>query len=183
MPSIEIEFRSRFDEKKYDELKKFLDKNAEDLGKDDKDVHFFILPDRLAKVVDNKSKGTAKIVLKLQKIGKGIDFEEIEVEIKPSKVSDAVKLLKNLRNYDTIMNTFQKRHNYKYKDVEIALKWSDVWGYHLELEILVDNLNKKENAEKSIREVAKGLGISLMTDEELTEFTRNAEKDSKKRNI
>ena len=44
--NFEIEFRSVFDKAEYERLKKFLDDNAENLGVDDKDVHFFIFPER-----------------------------------------------------------------------------------------------------------------------------------------
>ena len=80
--NIEVEFRSMFDKNKYNKLAKFLNANAEDLGKDDKDVYFFIFPDKLLKVVNNISQKTAKLVMKLTKIGHGNAFEEIEIPIK-----------------------------------------------------------------------------------------------------
>jgi len=173
---IEIEFRAIFSEKKYNQLKKFLDQNAENLGPDDKNVFFFILPDKLLKVVDNKSKRTAKIVLKLNKIGRGSDFEEIEIPINPSQVKKAVDMFKKL-GFTEIQESFQKRHNYKYKDVEIALKWSKIWGYHIELEVLITQASEKGGAEERIKRVAKELGIKLMTDAELAEFTKRADEN------
>lgn len=177
---IEIEFRSMFGRKKYDDLKKFLDKNAQDLGEDDKDVHFFIMADKLLKVVDNVSQKNAKLVLKLSKIGKGSDFEEIEIPISQIEVRRAVKMFKALGLTDNIMHSFQKRHNYLYKGVELALKYSDVWKHHLELEVMIDSRKKKAVAEKRIQEVADELGVRLMTDQELVEFTRRAEKKYQK---
>ena len=58
---IEIELRSVFDRKKYNELKEFLGKNAEDLGEDDKDVFFFLLPDKITKATHNVSKKRQKL--------------------------------------------------------------------------------------------------------------------------
>ena len=81
------------------------------------------------------------------------------------------------------MHSFQKRHNYLYKDIEIALKYSDVWGFHLELEKVIDNLEKKQSAEKAIKEAAKGLNVHLMTDRELTAFTQKAEKLYARQNV
>lgn len=78
------------------------------------------------------------------------------------------------------MHSFQKRHNYLYKGVELALKWSEIWGYHLELEIVVTDQNQKAAAESKIFAVTKDLGIKIMTDEELKEFTEKAEADYKK---
>lgn len=180
--NIEIEFRSIFDENRYLELKEFLDKNAQNLGEDDKDVFFFIMPDKLVKVVNNISRNNAKLVLKLNKIGKGSDFEEIEIPISQANIDDAVKIFSALEITNNIMQSFQKRRNYFYKDVELALKYSDVWGYHLELEIVINDENKKESAEKNIKKVADELKIRLMTDEELIEFTKNAEEKYKKQN-
>ncbi|OIP76883.1 hypothetical protein COW09_01890 [bacterium (Candidatus Moisslbacteria) CG12_big_fil_rev_8_21_14_0_65_36_11] len=177
--NIEIEFRSRFDLAKYKELKEFLDANAEDRGEDDKDVYFFLFPNKLLKVVNNVSKNNAKIVLKLNKIGKGSDFEEIEVPITQKHFERAVKMFIALKIGDH-MHSFQKRHNYLYKGVELALKWSEIWGYHLELEIVVTDQNQKAAAESKIFAVTKDLGIKIMTDEELKEFTEKAEADYKK---
>lgn len=175
---IEIEFRARFSEEKYESLKKFLDGRAENLGEDDKDVFFFLFPDRLLKVVNNVSKGDAKVVLKLNKIGKGSDFEEIEVPIAQKDFEKTAKIFVDVLTCDS-MHSFQKRHNYFYKGVELALKWSEIWGYHLELEVVVGDPQLKEEAEKKMFAVAEELGVIIMTDAELKEFTEKAEADYK----
>lgn len=172
---IEIEFRSIFSKKKYNQLKSFLDKNAEDLGLDNKNVFFFIMPEKLLKVTNNESKDSAKFTLKLNKIGKGSDFKELEVPIEREDVNKTVKIFKKL-GFDEVQESYQKRHNYGYKGVEIALKWSETWTYHIELEILIEDKKKKEMAEKRIKEVADELNVNLMTDEELKSFTEKVDK-------
>jgi len=177
---IEIELRSVFDRKKYNELKEFLGKNAEDLGEDDKDVFFFLLPDKITKATHNVSKKTAKIVIKLNRIGRGTsDFEEIEIPINPSDFDKAVKLFSALP-FDQIQNSYQKRHNYLLDGVEIALKWTESWGYHMELEIVVDDVAKREEAENKIRKVAEKLGVQIMSEEELKDFTKKIDENYKK---
>jgi len=177
----EIEFRSRFNKSTYTRLKSFLEKNAKDLGEDDKNVYFFILPDKLLKLVNNISKKSAEIVLKLNKIGRGSDFQELTAKIPPEEINTLLRILKNLDIYSSIIESFQKRHNYLYKNVEIALKYSKEWGYHAELEIVVNNLKTKNEAEDKIKLIADELKIKLMTDEELKEFTKKAEKKAKER--
>lgn len=179
---IEVEFRARFDEKKYEELKKFLSERAEDLGEDDKDVFFFLFPDKLLKAVNNVSKGSAKIVLKLNKIGKGSDFEEIEVPVAQRDFEKAAKIFTKVLTCDS-MRSFQKRHNYLYQEVELALKWSEIWGHHLELEVVVGDPSSKSEAEKKIFAVAEELGVTVMTDAELREFTEKAEEDYKTKRV
>ncbi len=180
--NIEIEYRSRFDKKEHDRLKRFLDVHAKDLGKDDKDVYFFLFPDKLLKTVNNVSRGTAKIVLKLNKIGKGSDFEEIEIPINQKDFDKAAKLFLSLKTGEW-MRSFQKRRNYLYKGVELALKWSNVWGYHLELERVINDTADRGKAAEKIRAVAKELGVRIMTDKELKEFTKRTEREYKKTKI
>lgn len=173
--SIEIEFRSRFSKEKYDQLMEFLLKNTKDLGVDDKRVWFYCLPDKLLKVTHNISAKSGKITLKLTKIGKGTDFEEIEYFIEENSVEPAIKLFNQL-GYKYLLEPEILRHNFEYKGVEIALKYSQTWGYHLELEVHIEDLKDKTKAEKKIFEIAEELQISLMSEEELWEFTQKIEK-------
>lgn len=167
---IEVEVRSVFNKEKHDQLKDFLDKNATDLGQDDKDAYFYLLPKKVVKAVNNISKKSAKIVMKLNRVGKGgNEAEEIEIPISTDDFSKAVKLFSELE-FDEVQRAFQTRRNYQYKDVELALKFSDSWGYHLELEILIDDKSKQEQAEKRLKEIADELGVKIMTPEEQHDF-------------
>lgn len=169
---IEIEMRAMFDKTKHNELKVFFDKNAEDLGEDNKDVYFFLLPNKFAKVTNNISKKSAKMTLKLNRPGRGsADFEEIEFPIEPVHFDKAVELMRNLP-FDEVQNSYQERHNYLFKGVELALKYTQTWGYHLELEIVVSDKAGQKDAEVKINEVAKELGVHLLSEEELDEITK-----------
>ncbi|MHA1657495.1 MAG: CYTH domain-containing protein [Promethearchaeota archaeon] len=168
---IEVEFRSILNKRGYNNVRIFLKKNAKDLGEDNKDTYFFILEDKLLKVVNNISRENAKIVLKLNKIGRGSDFEEIEILINQDDIEKSVKFF-TLLGLNEIQHSFQKRHNYFYKGIEFALKYSDIWSYHLELEKMVHDRKDIFLAEKQIQKIAVELGIHLMTDKELAEFTR-----------
>lgn len=177
---IEIEMRAVFDKNKYKELKNFLDQNAKDLGEDNKDVYFFLLPDKFAKVTKNTSKKAAKMTLKLNRPGRGSsDFEEIEFPIETNDFKKAVKLFSNLP-FDEIQNSYQERQNYLYKGVELALKFTKTWGYHLELEILIDDLSKKENAEEQIRELAEELKVHILSEEQLEKLTKKIDNEYRK---
>jgi adenylate cyclase class IV len=172
---IEIEYRARFNKTKFEKIKKSLSRIARDLGKDDKDVYFFIFSDKLLKVTNNISKKTAKITLKLNKIGKGSDFEEIEIPINQKDINGAVKLFSQIGSHESVIRSYQQRHNYLYKGVEIALKYSKNWGYHLELEVVIINKKKRQAAERLIFTVAKELDVKLMTEEELVSFVEKIE--------
>ncbi len=176
--NIEVEFRAKFSKAKYQELLKFLVSKAKDLGVDDKRVWFFVMPDKFLKVTHNISAKSGKITLKLTKIGKGSDFEEIEFPIKEESVEEAIKLFVNL-GHNYLFEPIILRHNFLYKGVELALKYSKTWGYHLEMEVMIASVSQKGKAEEKIFKVAKELGINIMSEEELWEFTQKVEKTYK----
>lgn len=174
---IEIEFRALLTPEKYRELEKFLQAKGEDLGEDDKEVTYFLFPEKLLKVVKNTSKSTAKLSLKLKRLGYGADFEESEIPISPDDIEKTIKIFENLgfKHHDSAVN---QRHNYLYQGVEFALKVSsDLWQHHLEMELMVDDPADQAAAEQKIKALAQELDIKLMTDSELLEFEAKIKQD------
>lgn len=178
MSNIEVEYYSLVTPERHEELNQFLMKNAQDLGEDNKETHFFILKGKIFKVVKNVSTGTAKIVLKIGRIGEGDFFDETEVPINIESYDDAVRIFTNIMDCQ-IMKSFQQRHNFSYKGVDISIKYSNEWGHHVELEIMVDDLSRKEEADKVIHKVAKELNLKILTIEEAKEFTERIERESR----
>ncbi|MER5971804.1 hypothetical protein ABT112_19080 [Streptomyces sp. NPDC002055] len=172
--AIEIEMRARFDKDAHEQLLARLTQEAEDLGCDDKNIFFYVLPDQLLKVTDNIAAGSAKITLKASKIGQGAAFPETEFAIGRKDVPAAVQILNALGFEDTMHQAFNQRHNFRFRGVEIAVKWSDAWGHHAEFEVLLDgeaSATARDGAVARIAAVADELGVHLMTEEELGEFT------------
>jgi adenylate cyclase class IV len=172
--AIEIEMRARFDEAAHHRLISRLKAEGEDLGCDDKLIHFYVLPDKLLKVTDNTAAGTAKITLKDSRIGQGSAFPETEFQIARQDVAAAVRVFGALGFDDVRHEAFNRRHNFRFRGVEIAVKWSEAWGYHAEFEVLLGDLptaEEKEEAEERVRAVARELGVTLMTEQELAGFT------------
>lgn len=168
--SIELEYRACIREKDFVYLQNFLSRNGKVIGNDNKDTYFFIWKDKVVKVVFNKESGNAKISLKPGRIGKQDHFNEVEFKIDINDVEKAIELFKILDPEDT-QYTYQFRVNYEYNGVEIALKYTQSWGFHLELEIMLDSIKKKNIAINKIFEVAKELGVTIMTNKELSEYT------------
>ena len=54
----------------------------------------------------------------------------------------------------------------------MALKFSETWGYHLELEILIHDDKQKQQAVEKITEVANELDVHILSDDELTILTK-----------
>ncbi|MFI7357537.1 CYTH domain-containing protein [Streptomyces avidinii] len=185
--AIEIEMRARFPKEAHDQLVARLKAGGEDLGNDDKHIYFYVLPDQLLKVTDNTATGTAKITLKGSKIGQGSAFAETEFAIAPADVSAAVKVFNSLGFEPAMHEAFNFRHNYRFDGVEIAVKWSEAWGYHAEFELLLDDGASdaaRDEAAAKIMDVAAELGITLMTEQELADFTaafEAAEQERKER--
>lgn len=185
--AIEIEMRARFDKDAHEQLLARLTQEAEDLGCDDKNIFFYVLPDQLLKVTDNTAVSSAKITLKASKIGQGAAFPETEFAIGREDVPAAVRIFNALGFEDTMHQAFNQRHNFRFRGVEIAVKWSDAWGHHAEFEVLLDDeasVTARDEAVARIGAVADELGVHLMTEEELAEFTaafEAAEQDRKEK--
>lgn len=104
-------------------------------------------------------------------LGEGSSFQELEVPFDDSAFEAMKELCKAVSLPDQVIEGTQKRTNYVLDGVEIALKWSEDWGYHAEFEIMITSLSEKEEADAKIHAVAENLGITLMTDEEVKEFS------------
>ncbi|MFF0227604.1 hypothetical protein [Streptomyces sp. NPDC004629] len=175
---VEIEMRARFDEEAHGRLVARLEQEGIDLGCDDKHIYFYVLPDKLLKVTDNTAAGSAKITLKHSKIGQGAAFPETEFAIAREDVSAAVRVFNALGFESQMHQAFNQRHNYRFRGVEIAVKWSEAWGYHAEFEVLLDDNASdaaRQEAIDRIFSVAKELGVTLMTEQELADFTAEFE--------
>lgn len=167
----EIEHRAVLTEETYRALAAKLEREAIRLGADDKEVLYYIFTDKLLKVVHNVSRGTGKISLKLQALGNGSSFQELEVPF-PAESFEAMKnICDNISAPEQVIRGTQKRTNYSYKEVEIALKWSEDWGYHVEFEKMISDLKEKEATDAHIAEVAEHFSVSLMTEDEVAAFS------------
>ncbi|MDT0379399.1 hypothetical protein RM572_11530 [Streptomyces sp. DSM 42041] len=172
--ATEIEMRARFDQGAHDRLVARLERDGEDLGRDDKHIYFYVLPDKLLKVTDNTAAGTAKISLKNSKIGQGAAFPETDIAIAREDVPAAVRVFNALGFDGQMHEAFNRRHNFRFQGVDIAVKWSEAWGHHAEFEVLLDDdasQAAQEEAAGRIQTVASELGIDLMSEQELAEFT------------
>ena len=167
-------------EEQYKQLLGFLAKNGEDLGDDDKDVVYYIFPDKLLKAVHNISKGNAKISLKMNKIGDGSVFPETEIHFPKEDFEKLKFILDKIVNPTLIMEGIQKRKNFVYKDCEFAVKWSKEWGFHFEIEKVVASKDLVKEAERQLDMVSKELGIKVLTEQELKDFTTKTEENAKK---
>lgn len=123
-------------------------------------------------MVDEKNKGKAKIVLKDSLVSEGNSSGEWEITLEPSEFMNAVDMIDHLGLPGKRCRAWQQRHNYLFEGVEIALKYSDYWEYHAELEVVVDDVTFVPEAEQKMREIAERLGLDLMSEEEVADFTK-----------
>jgi adenylate cyclase class IV len=175
---LEIEKRGFLTEEQYHDLLEFLEKNAEDLGEDNKEVVYYIYPDKLLKAVNNLSKGNAKISLKMNKIGQGSVFPETEVHFAKDDFEKMKFMLDKISHPDKVLTGTQKRKNFIYKGCELSIKWSEHWQYHFEIEIMVEDENQVEEAERQLELVADELKIKILTEEELRVFVKKLEESN-----
>ena len=175
---LEIEKRGFLTEEKYNSLLDYFKKNSQFLGADDKYVVYYIYKDKLLKAVNNISKRNAKISLKMNKIGEGSVFPETEVKFSKNDYEKIKFILDTVTNPEKVMKGIQKRKNFIYKECEFAIKWSEEWGYHFEMEIIVNSEKEVQRAEDKLEELSKELNIKTLTEAELKDFTKKAEENA-----
>lgn len=176
---IEIEKRGLLTKERYNQLLTFLGEYAKNLGEDDKDVIYYIYDDKLLKVVNNLSKGNAKVSLKMNELGGGVATKEIEVFFDQKDFFNIKEIFDTTSQAKQIIEGNQKRKNFMYKGCEIAVKWSKDYGYHFEIEKTTDDEKSIDILEKEINFIVDELGIISMTNDEIKEFQMNVEERAK----
>ena len=164
--TIEIEYWASLTKEQHDDLIIRLKNEGEYLGTDDKNVFFFIMPDQSVKIADNIAKKSAKITWKGSGVGIGNSFEEIEIPIAQNDVQKAVNLFGKL-SLGHLEESFQTREDFVFNGVTISIKHSQSWGHHAELEIQVNDIAEKNMAESKIRNIAKALDITILSQDQI----------------
>lgn len=182
--SYEYEERAFLSEGQFLTIKEKLDEICIQKEIDNKHSFFFVLPNINMSIADSRKE--TKIKYKGGQLGKGNGFEEIEYNIRRDSLPEAIKLFTRLFDLSP-QESFQFRINYRLgDDVEIALKYTEMWGFHLEVERVYV---ASSDAEKSFRhaeskskleQLALTLGFSYITDAEMTIFTEQCRREKKR---
>jgi adenylate cyclase class IV len=152
-------------------IKSLINCGAKDLGQNDTENIFYLGDGYQLKVAKLLSKNKGKFALKPREFG-DISSEEIEVHFSLDDADAAERMMDVLLASKKKLPTAQIRHDYLLDDVEIAAKYSDDWGYHVEFEQMVDTEGEIEMALKAIDNLAVKLGIQTMTKEEAGDHIR-----------
>ncbi len=174
--NFEYEERAFLEEKDFVSIKTKLDSLAKQVTLDNKKSYFFVLSDVNISIATSAKKTVIKY--KGGQLGKGNGFEEYEVAINPGSCESAIAFVRALLKIDPMVSE-QFRLNYDLGNgIEVALKYTKTWGFHLEVE-KVYSLDSKNNdavelaktqAQKELNDIAHKLGISYMTTEDIDIF-------------
>jgi adenylate cyclase class IV len=152
-------------------IKNLIDYGAKDLGQNDTENIFYLGEGYQLKVAKLLSKNKGKFALKIRDFG-DISSEEIEVHFSFDDANAAERMMDVLLSGRKKLPTAQIRHDYLLDDVEVAVKYSDDWGYHIEFEQMVDTEGEIEMALEAIDKLATRLDIQTMTKEEAGDHIR-----------
>lgn len=165
--TYEYEERAFLAEAEFLPIKEKLDSLAAHREVDNKTSYFFVLPDINVSIASSPDKTVIKY--KSGQLGLGNGFEEIEVPIEQSSLADCIKLFSILLKVEPRVSE-QFRINYVLTSgIEIALKYTQTWGFHLEAEKTyehAENLGDIEHrAKEELNTLSQDLGISYIDDE------------------
>ena len=169
---IEVEQRGLLTQEEFTRVEAYLREHAEYLNEDHKYVEYFIYKDKLLKVIRNDSQKNAVLSLKLNALGNGALFDETECTLPIDQFPALQKIIRTITTPDQIITGTQKRENFILDGVEVALKWSEDWGHHFELECMIEDAKEESAALEKIKTVAHKLNVVVMSEEEVAEFAQ-----------
>lgn len=166
--TIEVEIRGQITKEKYEWVKRLLHQKSSKEWQDNREAYFFVIPNVNLKISKYLSQSRAKIALKASHESKQ-SAKEIEVGIRPDDTNKALHIFRKL-GFTKINKTKQIRTNYIYQGVEIAIKWSEDWGFHFEMECVVDTKDKIVEAKNKLRKLARELSLKPMGEKHIREL-------------
>lgn len=165
--AIEVEKKAIVEEADLQRVSEaLLGMGAEDLGKNDTESYFYLADDFQLKIQLRHSKGDAKIAWKSGGFNGASAREEIELPFPVEDGESAHKLMDRLLPELKKVRTAQERHDYKLGDIELALKWSGQWKYHIEFDTKVETEDQTTEALQRLEALAEKLQVHLMTEAE-----------------
>ena len=167
---IEVELRGLLDKSSYHKLLTFFDCEACNIECDNKTADYYYYDDGILKVVDEHSKGKAKLSLKVGDEFSGLGTQEHDVYLKSSDDIVACRIVLGNLGYRIKSTVNQTRKNYTYSGVEFSVKHTNDWGYHFEAELVVESQFEVLEARNKIEDVCHHLGIEVMTSDDLRKF-------------
>ena len=169
--NYEYEERAFLTEEEFFRVKKVLESIAVSIELDNKVSYFFVLPEQNLSVAKSEKKCVIKY--KHGSVGIGNGFTEYEIPVDEQYFQQTVDMLKMFCGI-TPQISEQFRINYILpNEIEVALKYTQTWGFHLEIEKIYTDEKDKALAKKEVEETANELKIHLITDTEMKEFRDN----------
>jgi len=169
MPKVEVEYRGRLTERKFRELKEFLERKGKFVGIK-KRFSVIYSPSRGKETsklnkspIDLKVRITNKkteLVLKYGKWSGNDARKEFLFPVDSKKFGEMIEFLLILGFYYGVLQA-TKTYLYLYKGIEFALVEVPNWGYYFEAEIVTRPDNIKKANEKITKECKK-LDISIL---------------------
>ncbi len=171
----EYEERAFLTEDNFTSILQQLDRSSLSKSYDNKQSYFFVLPEINVSIAASNDNVKAKY--KGGQLGLGNGFQEKEFHIQPESLSKSIEFFEALLGV-VPQASYQFRINYSLGDnVEVALKYTEMWGFHIELErTYTANTSTKAAEEKYsiqvLSDLADKLGVAFITDEEMIEFKK-----------
>lgn len=166
---VEVELRGLLDKADYSRVLQYLGSRATNKRQDDKIAWYYVFNGGIFKLVDEISRNRAKLSLKIGDESSGRGMEEVEFFLDRNGLESCSVMLDRL-GFTVKSTVNQRRINFSYKGVELAIKHTPDWGYHFEAEVVVDKPDQVLAARERIKAVCEELNMRPMSTEELRSF-------------
>ena len=183
--NIEVEIRGRLDDKGYDNLKTFLDKNGQHKTSEEREM--FLLQDYLGYSKDfvgrsvdirlRNTNGQCEIMLKRQVAGAR---EEVSLGLKENNLETAKTIIKAL-GCKTAIWMHRLKEVYEYKNIEWALVIAPNNIRYYEAELCVQADSEVSAAHNQLEQAAKELSLEVLDDTGTRTLIERLDKEANKK--
>jgi len=179
---IEVEKRGLLNERRYHEvLDRLRQLEAVDKGEVSTESIFYLSNRWQLKIQRSTPGRAAKIAWKSGGNDGAESRRELELAISHDNFDAANELMRQVLPGVSVFPTHQRRHDFTLNTVQVALKYSPDWDYHIEIEALVNDESRVPVALEAIQNLADTLGITLLSPEEEQKFVAQRIQERKKR--
>jgi adenylate cyclase class IV len=175
--TYEYEERAFLTEEDFFRVKELLEKQSLTRALDNKLSYFFVLPKQNLSIAQSEKKCVIKYKHGTPGIGNG--FSEFEIPVDTKDCEQTIGMFKLLLGIEPHLSE-QFRINYVLKNnIEVALKYTETWGFHLEIEKTYSEDTDLPLAKQEVEKIANELKIHLITDPEMKAFRANFDASGK----
>lgn len=182
--TIEVEIRGRLDDKGYNELKAFLDKNGVHQKSQEREMYLLqdypgYSKDFVGRPMDIRLRNTNGECEIMMKRATSNAREEVSLALKDNNLDTAIKIVKGL-GCKTAIWMHRLKEVYEYKNIEWSLVIAPNNIRYYEAELVLSDAGSVDEAHIKLEAEAKSFGLQVLNDAEMRDLIEQLDREANK---